>query len=419
MNFTDLPAVARHRLDNGLTVLTCEDHSARVVCSMMWYGVGSRDEQPGTRGISHFLEHMMFKGSRRFSKGEIDSLTTRHGGTNNAFTAQDYTAYYFCFASDRWETALEIEADRMRGNFFDDKEFELERQVILEELNMELDSPWGQLRRAVEDASFQSHPYRFPIIGLQPDLQDMTPDLMARHYHRFYVPSNAILVLAGDFATAAALESVERLFGSLPGLPAPYRPPCTEEPFRSTPLQIPVEGNGHVGRILAAFPAPSMREPQHYALHVLDKILSEGKLSRLYTALIDESGVVSWLSTEFADTWDRYLYLIWLEVLGRADPAQVSQALENELRRLAEHPPDPDELERAKTQCRFSFLSSIETPLDQALQLGLFETLGGFEYWLDYEQRISRVTEEDVAEMCRRFLSPEKAVVGICAHGFE
>ena len=174
-----VPPVHRHRLDNGLTLLVRPDHTSPVVTSMICYRVGSRVEAPGRTGISHFLEHMMFKGTGRFGPGEIDRITALHGGSNNAFTTQDYTAYFFSFASDRWVCALEIEADRMSNNRFDPRQFELERRVILEESRMEQDHPWGALRRSVELKAFERHPYRFPVIGLSRDIQALTVEQMA------------------------------------------------------------------------------------------------------------------------------------------------------------------------------------------------------------------------------------------------
>ena len=152
-------------LSNGLVVLTKEVHTSPIVTSMIWYRVGSRNEELGHTGKSHFLEHMLFKGTERFKKGEIDLLTLKNGGANNAFTSHDFTAYYFNFASDRWEIALEIEADRMVNCAFDPEEFEAEKKVVIEELKTGLDSPWGLLLQEEEATAYKVHPYRNPIVG--------------------------------------------------------------------------------------------------------------------------------------------------------------------------------------------------------------------------------------------------------------
>ncbi len=406
-----LSGVQRSRLANGLTVLTREDHSVPIVTTMVWYRVGSRYERAGITGVSHFLEHMMFKGTHRYGKGEIDYITTRHGGANNAFTANDYTAYYFSFASDRWRPALEVEADRMRNSLIDGEEFRLEKQVVLEELKMEMDDPWGALRQAVESASFRAHPYRFPIIGLEPDLQALTPAQMVSHYRKYYVPANAILVIVGDFKTGPTLALVEELFGPLPADDAPAQEIfAKEERDRQTRVELRMDSS--LDRLMVAFPAPSVRQPEHYTLHVLDKILAEGKLSRLYLKLMDRQSIASALNSDFADTYDPYLLLLRLELLPGMAPVVAERVLFEELDRIASRPVSKAELERARKQCMLSFLSGFETTLDQAVQFGLMETLDRYEYWNDYAERIQRVSPRDIMTYARQWLGPEKATIG-------
>src|SRR6516165_1565058 len=213
--------VRRTVLDNGLVVLTKEIHTSPIVTSMIWYRVGSRNEELGQTGKSHFLEHMLFKGTDHFRKGEIDLITLKNGGGNNAFTSQDFTAYYFNFASDRWDIALEIEADRMVNCAFDPDEFEAEKKVVIEELKTGLDSPWGLLHQEQEAAAFKVHPYRNPIVGWLQDVERATAEEQQAYYHRYYHPNNATLVVAGDFETERVLAKVARAFGSIPAGPLP------------------------------------------------------------------------------------------------------------------------------------------------------------------------------------------------------
>ena len=186
--------ISEHRLKNGLRVLLIERHADPVVALMTWYRVGARNEREDEAGVSHFLEHMMFKGSRGFAKGEVDRITTELGGSNNAFTGYDHTAYWFELASDRWERGLEIEADRMRHLSLDEGEFNAEREVVLEELAMGKDDPWRRLTELVQTALFARHPYRRPIIGHTDSLRGMTAASMREFYGRFYHPGNATLV---------------------------------------------------------------------------------------------------------------------------------------------------------------------------------------------------------------------------------
>src|SRR5216117_4504183 len=204
--------VRRTVLNNGLTVLTKELHTSPIVTSMIWYRVGSRNEEVGQTGKSHFLEHMLFKGTERFKKGEIDLITLKNGGGNNAFTSHDFTAYYFNFASDRWDVALEIESDRIINCTFDPEEFEAEKKVVIEELKTGLDSPWGLLLQELEAVAFKVHPYRNPIVGWLQDVERATVEEQQAYYRRYYHPNNATLVIAGDFDTQDVLKKVERLF---------------------------------------------------------------------------------------------------------------------------------------------------------------------------------------------------------------
>src|SRR6059036_2629555 len=203
-------------LDNGLVLLTKELHTSPIVTNMIWYRVGSRNEELGQTGKSHFLEHMLFKGTDRFKKGQIDLITLKNGGGNNAFTSHDFTAYYFNFASDRWQIALEIEADRMVNCAFELDEFEAEKKVVIEELKTGLDSPWGLLLQDMEAGAFKVHPYRNPVVGWLQDVERATVEQQQTYYRRYYQPNNAILVIAGDFDTDHVLSQVSKLFGSIP-----------------------------------------------------------------------------------------------------------------------------------------------------------------------------------------------------------
>src|SRR6187399_51971 len=229
--------VRRTVLDNGLVVLTKEVHTSPIVTSMIWYRVGSRNEELGHTGKSHFLEHMLFKGTDRFKKGEIDRLTLKNGGANNAFTSHDFTAYYFNFASDRWQIALEIEADRMVNCTFDPEEFEAEKKVVIEELKTGLDSPWGLLMQEVNAAAYKVHPYRNPIIGWLNDVERATVEEQQAYYQRNYQPNNAILSIAGDFDTERVLDEVANRFGGIPaGRPSELI--CINEPVQKGEKRI-------------------------------------------------------------------------------------------------------------------------------------------------------------------------------------
>lgn len=405
-----LTDIRLHKLDNGLTLITREDHSTPIVTSMLWYNVGARHEPLGSTGLSHFVEHMLFKGTKRLGKGEIDLITTRNGGHNNAFTGHDYTAYYFSFASDRWEIALEIEADRMANTLFDREEVELERQVILEELAMTLDDPWELMHRAVDQAAFPCHPYGIPVIGRAEDLERMTFEELRTHYKTYYVPNNATLVIVGDFETAEVRKRVQSCFGPLQAatVPEPKAYPAHGRPESNS---IDLRKDSSIHRMLLGVPCPSLRCSDLFAYSLLDKAMTEGKLSRLYKRLVEEEGLVSVVHSETEETLEPYLNSIRLEFREDVSPQVVQRIALEELERLRSQPLSEEELQRAKNQCTTEFLGDLETSFDQAFQVGVFHLFGVAGALDNFTELIEKQTAEDVRAVARKSCARDRVLV--------
>src|SRR5215471_295122 len=224
--------VQKHVLSNGLTVITKEMHDKPVVATMIWYRVGSRNEELGQTGKSHFLEHMLFKGTDRYKRGDIDLITLKNGGSNNAFTWLDFTAYYFTFASDRWQAALEIESNRMRHTSFAEEEFQPEKKVVEEELHIGLDGPWEPLENEVYATAFRQHPYHWPTVGWIEDLERAMAAEMKAYYDKWYHPRNATLVIVGDIDTEQVVTRIQELFGRIPAGPDVKPQQIVEPPQR-------------------------------------------------------------------------------------------------------------------------------------------------------------------------------------------
>src|SRR5678816_3560365 len=404
-------AVRRTVLDNGLTVLTRELHSSPIVSTMIWYRVGSRNEELGQTGKSHFLEHMLFKGTDRFGKGEIDLLTLKNGGNNNAFTSHDFTAYYFNFASDRWEIALDIEADRMVNCVFAPEEFEAEKKVVIEELRMGLDSPWGTLIQELDATAYKVHPYRNPVIGWLHDVERATDSEQQAYYHRHYHPSNATLVLTGDFETERALEKVYERFSSIPKAPE-RKTPVAAEPAQRGEKRLKVQWRSKVPRIAIAYHAPEIAHPDSYGLQVLNLILTEGKTSRLYQRLVEKEQSVTFVTAEYAESKDPTLFHIRAEARGAQTPEEIEATIHEELDRIATQGASQQELDRAKHQVQAHFVLSRERAVDQAMLLGQVESLYGLDYIDTYLDRVSAVTSDDLASVCSRYLSEMNRTVG-------
>jgi zinc protease len=397
-------------LSNGLVVLTRELHTSPIVTSMIWYRVGSRNEELGHTGKSHFLEHMLFKGTERFKKGEIDLLTLKNGGGNNAFTSHDFTAYYFNFASDRWQLALDIESDRMTNCAFEPEEFEAEKKVVIEELKTGLDSPWGLLVQETDAAAYKVHPYRNPVVGWLHDVETASAAEQQNYYRRYYHPNNAILVLVGDFQTDRVLERVNDVFSANPSGPEP--PPMTlVEPEQRGERRIVVRWRSKIPRIAIAYHAPQIAHPDTYALQVLGVILAEGKASRLYQRMVEREQSVTFVTAEYGEARDPTLFHIRAEARGAHPIEAIEGSIHDELTDIASIGVTAHEMDRAKHQIEAHFILSRERTLDQAILLGQIETLHGLDYIDSYLSRIAAVTPDEVSEVCCQYLHQDNRTV--------
>jgi len=378
---------------------------------MIWYRVGSRNEELGQTGKSHFLEHMLFKGTNRFKKGQIDLLTLKNGGNNNAFTSHDFTAYYFNFASDRWKVALDIEADRMINCVFEPEEFEAEKKVVIEELKGGLDSPWGLLIQEVNAAAYKVHPYRNPVIGWLNDVERATATEQQAYYRKHYRPNNAVLVLTGDFDSAQVLDEVAKRFGGISPGPAAAQPVITE-PEQKGEKRIVVRWRSKIPRIAIAYHAPAIADADSYALQILGIVLSEGKSSRLYQRLVEREQTVTFVSADYGESKDPTLFNIRAEGRGDHTADEIEAGIYSELERVTREGISAAELERAKHQIHAHFILSRERTSDQAMLLGQIESLSGLEYIDTYLQRISAVTSADVSMAGARYLHADNRTVG-------
>lgn len=410
--------VGRTVLDNGLTVLTRELHFSPTVTCMVWYGVGSRHEAAGETGCSHFLEHMLFKGTRRYAKGDIDRITMRNGGSNNAFTSHDFTAYYFNFASDRWETALDIEADRMVNTVFDPVEFAAEKKVVIEELKAGLDQPWGALMQELHATAFRTHPYRNPVIGWQADVEAATPDRIEAYYRRHYHPANATLVLVGDFRTAGALARVRERFGAIDSR-APAGDTVAAEPEQTAERRFRLAWRSDVPRLAVAYRAPGIGHPDSYALQVLAVVLAEGKASRLYQRLVERDRTVTFVTAEYGESRDATLFHVRAEGRGDASRDAIEAGIDEEIDRIAGGSIGHGALDRAQRQIEAHFVFSMERAMDQALLFGQIETLDRLEYVDTYLERIRAVDAAELARAAGEYLSRANRTVGWLVDGAQ
>jgi zinc protease len=408
-----LPKVRELELDNGFRALLVERRGLPVVASTLWYLVGSRDERTGETGLSHFLEHMMFKGTDRYRKGEIDLLTAKLGGSNNAFTSTDVTAYYFSLASDRWETALEVEASRMTGCLLDDEEFAAEKRVVLEEMAMGEDDPWTCLFHAVEAEVYRVHPYRHPVIGWREDVEKVTVAAMRDYYRRHYGPNRAFLVAVGDFDPVRTEARVRELFGALPAS-APRAPVIAEPEPRGPRLAIErFPAQGDVIRLAICAPTCRMGEDDDLALDLVSQVLGGSKTSRLYQRLVVDEQTVTAVSVANEVRLDPGLLCITAELREGQDPEPVEAAIAEEIEALRRRGPTAAELRAARTQLRAGYLFEEETVLGVAMRLGRFESNAARGYRLldGLLERYAAVSAADVKAVVGRYLAPHRCAI--------
>jgi zinc protease len=359
---------------------------------------------------------MMFKGSRRFGKGEVDRITTRLGGTNNAFTAYDHTGFWFELASDRWERALEIEADRMRYLSLEPAEFEAEREVVLEELSMGLDDPWRRLTERVQAALFERHPYRRPIIGYPDALRALEVADMRDYYRRFYHPGNAVLVIAGDVTRAAALAAARRHFGSLPPGP-PYAEadcfrPALDPPAGEQRLQMRWDDPGQ--RLCMAWPAAAVGSDDDWALDVVATLLAGSRTARLTRRLVLERGLATSISTHNDSRVEGGLFWLLAECAQGVALADLEREIDAELERLARERVPAPELRRVRSILVSTEAYENETASDLAETLGEWAVDSDWRLALEVNQRIQAVDARRVRDVAARLLSRERRAVGWC-----
>ncbi len=405
--------IQEHRQRNGLTVLIAERHLDPVVAVMTWYRVGAVDERPEEAGMSHFLEHMMFKGSSRYAKGEVDRVTTLLGGSNNAYTSYDHTAYWFELASDRWETALDIEADRMQGLLLDPGEFEAERRVVLEELSMGLDDPWRRLSHEVGELIFGCHPYGRPIIGYVDALGGMTPDGMRDYHARFYHPRNATVVIAGDVKPKAALRAVRERFGGLDLGPfdgeRSFRPALREP---GGERRVRLQWDDSASRLVMAWPGAPVGSDDDFALDVISSLLSAGRLSRLHRRLVLDQGLATSISTSNDARREGGAFWLYAEAAPGIEPAALEAAIDEELIRLAGERVAAAELRRARKLLAAGQAYEGETVTDLAEHLGEYAVDATWPLALELTQRRNQVTARSLQAVAARLLTSQRRVVG-------
>ncbi len=416
-------AVKSYTLSNGLKVLVVENHRAPVVVSQVWYKIGASYEHDGITGISHVLEHMMFKGTEKHPAGEFSEIVAANGGEENAFTGQDYTAYFQKIANDRLEMCLELEADRMRNLVFDEKEFLKEIEVVKEERRLRTDDkPSALTYERFNAVAYTNSPYRQPIIGWMEDLETLTVDDARQWYETWYAPNNATLVVAGDVEANKVFQLAKQYFGQLATSKIPQLKPRHEAKQYGTqrlsvevPAKIPYLIMGYKAPVLGLTEENREDEWEVYALEVLAGVLDGGSSARLSSNLVRGQQIANSASASYGMT-KRHETLFVLSAVPNDKVAidVLEFALREEVNTIKTQLPDEAELDRVKAQVVATQVYQQDSIFYQAMEIGMLDTIGlPWQIKDEYVEKILAVTAQQVQQVANKYLTDKRLTVAV------
>jgi zinc protease len=411
--------VTETTLDNGLRVLILEDHRSPIATIQTWYKVGSRNEIPGATGLAHFLEHMMFKGTPTHGKGEFSQTVEENGGQDNAFTTQDVTSYYVNIAADRVSLILGLEADRMRNLLLAPTEIDSERQVVAEERRTRTeDDPDGYLSEEFLASAYKAHPYGWPIIGWMSDILRINPTELRAFYNRYYLPNNALLVVAGDVETARVLARVRETFGRTSRGSAPPPMDSVEPPQLGERRVQVYKPDARAPIVYIGYHVPNYASADAPALELLSTILQEGRASRLYRRLVYERRIALSVGGDYSYlSHDPNLFWFSGTPLPGQTPAVLEQAIMEEIARTQNEPVPDEEMERAKNQIEAAFVWRQDSIYSRAASLARFELAGSWRNSETFVPLIRKVTAADLQRVARTYFQAQGRTVGTLLPG--
>lgn len=396
--------VTKFVLDNGLTVLLLEDHAVPMVSYHTWYRVGSRDEYPGVTGAAHMLEHMMFKGAKKYDGKSFDRIFHENGIVNNAFTTNDYTGFYENLPSSKLELVMDMEVDRMSSLALNPADLKSEREVVKEERRWRVDNnPQGLLRELMMGTVFKVHPYKWPVIGYMKDIENYDVEKLRFFYNTFYVPNNAVLVLVGDFKTDKVKSLIEKYYGSLPSRPLPARK-YAEEPMQNKQQNASLKKDVQNMSFVVAFQGPRQGEADMYALDLAANILGYGTSSRLHKRLVYHKEIATSAYAYNYSMKDGGVFAIGVSMKPGLGTQEALDIAYNEIWKLRNQKVSDLELEKAKTQVMKDIVDSLKTMDGKARALAVNEIVNGtYETLFTDLEKYNAVTPDDIKKVADKY----------------
>ncbi|HYI97202.1 MAG TPA: pitrilysin family protein [Bryobacteraceae bacterium] len=408
----DQSSIRTHTLSNGMKIIIEEDHDIPNVAMYLFYKVGSRNERPGTTGISHFFEHMMFNGAKKFGPKQFDIEMEKAGGNNNAYTTQDLTVYTDWFPKSAMRLMFDMEADRIRDLAFDPKIIESERGVVASERLTRTDnSNYGLLEEQLNAAAYTAHPYGWPVVGWPSDIKSWSMEDLKAHFKMGYAPNNCIIVVVGDVTGDEVLKLAKEFMEPIPRQEPP--PPVrTVEPPQIGERRVTITKQSELPFLLVSYHIPNKSHKDMAALEVLSAILSEGRSSRLYSRMVDRDQLVLSATTEADGLLDAGQYICYVRPRAGVDVSKAEKVLFEELEKVRTTEVPADELRKAKNQLLTNFYRELKTISGRANQLGTAEIyLGSYQAMYDTPTRYEAVTAADVLRVAKQYLGEKQRTI--------
>lgn len=401
-------------LDNGLKVLLLENHKSPAVTFQVWYRVGSRNEQDGKSGLSHFLEHMMFKGTPDVGPEEHMRIIAKNGGRSNAFTMQDATVYFATMSREKIGVAIELEADRMANALLDGNYFDAEKKVVLEERRLRTeDNPASSLDEITTAVAYTVHPYRRPVIGWMGDIKNMTREDLKRHYRTYYAPNNAFLVVVGDFVSKEILTKIKTAFGKIPRGSDIPKVKIKEVPQRGE-RRVNLKKEAELPLLLIYYHVPNLSSPDSFALDLLTVILASGRSSRLHQDLVYRRRLARKVDADYSRlSVDPPIFSISAQAMPRKDSTEMERAIDHLLEQIRSEPVTDRELQKAKNQVESSFIFSQDSIFGQAMRIGRYEIAARWRLKDRYLAGIRKLTAAELLRVAKKYLDPDRRTVGV------
>jgi len=400
--------------DNGMKIIVLEDHSIPNANMYLFYKVGSRNEYPGITGISHFFEHMMFNGAKKYGPKEFDIMMEANGGSNNAYTTQNVTVYMDWFPNHTMEVMFDLEADRIANLNFDTTMIESERGVILSERSTGLENnPLEELWDEVQAAAFTAHPYMWPVIGWKSDIENWTKQDLENYFHTYYAPNNCVVVITGDIKYDWVKTLAVKYFAPIPGGPKP-RDIHTIEPEQKGERRVFVKRDVPSPYLLFAYHVPQTNSEEYFALDLLESILSSGKTSRLYKSIINEKQLAIEIGTYMDEAFDPSV--IWIYAVANKDvKAEVlEKAIIDEIDKVIKEGVTDNELQKVKNQKLMVFYHTMETINGKAKTIGTYEVFfGDYKKLFSAPEDYNRVTKEEIQQVAQKYFTKDNRTVGV------